>query len=565
MPDTPLFNRIGTKVLLRFFAAIIPLIGVIVYLNVYISRDAVDHACNLLSRAVFETAAEQDGLVSGLREMLRLVAGLKETRAPDIAALTATLVQIKQEKPFLANLFFCDDRGHIVASAAPGFVGLDASGRKYFKDAVRRGGFSFGQYVISRVTQQPLMHFSMPVYGAGHRLAGVLVAALDLGCYARLFDRLGVPRGGFLDLFDSDGQRLLRYPPEAGQALGRPMEAALHARLAAGRTATPFLTTGTGRDARILAFRTLRTESDDPEPYGTIVIGLPVTTAMATAHRRLYISTTVSIASVLAAIIVAVVLGRVVIVRRLRILADLVTAVEQDRLCPLPHDFGDDELGRLGRRFTTLSRDLYEKNQKLAETMSSLSREKARLEDVVGQLGQAQTELVRQANHDALTGLANRRAFNDRLGQELSRSRRYATPFSLVLCDIDDFKLVNDTFGHLAGDEVLRILAGRIRACLREADAAFRVGGEEFALILPATSGGQGLVVAERLRKAVAEAMAPLPDGDRVRLTISCGLADWLPELDAQKDLYKAADQALYQAKAQGKNRSARWTPQFTA
>ncbi|MGD9609116.1 MAG: diguanylate cyclase [Desulfovibrionaceae bacterium] len=550
------FDRIGFKVLFSFVAAILPLISIIIYLNNHIHQDAIGQACNLLSRAVFEAAAEQDGVVSELRDMLRRLAGLPAAQALDSPALEPVLRELKSQKPSLSNIFLYNSQGDLVASAVSGYGGFNADNRKYFQDALRRKGFAFGQYIVSKVTQTPVMHFSMPVYDKTQHPVGVLVAALNLDSYGRLFDKLGVPEGGFLDLFDGEGQRLLRYPGTTGRNLDRTMDPALRARIASGRGTGPFVEAKPGEGATILAYRQLRAEPADPQPYGTLVIGLPVAVAMSTANQRLCISGVVSAASVAAAILVAVLLGRVVIVGRLRVLADLVTAVEQNRICPLPHDFGHDEIGLLGRRFTALSRELHEKNLKLAETMETLSQEKGRLEAAVVQLGRAQAKVAFQANHDALTGLGNRRSFNEHFHQECARSRRSGSPFTLVLFDIDDFKVVNDTYGHWAGDEALRFLAGRTRDCLRETDAAFRVGGEEFALILPDTSGEQGLVLAERLRKTLAASLVPLADGGQVRLTVSCGLAACPGDVaTAGKDLYKAADRAMYQAKALGKNR----------
>ena len=555
-------RRIGLKVLGAFLAAIAPLIGIIAYCNIHLCRDALEHARDQIARAVSETAAEQDGIVAELREMLGLLASLDAAREPDLPDLTITLRQIKDKKSHLANIFLCDLQGIVTASAEPGAVGRDVRTCRYFRDPLRRDGFCVGHFSLSRMTGSPAMHFSCPVRDLAGRTTGVLVAALDLDGYARRFDHLSIPEGGFLELLDDQGRLLLRHPPAPDAVAGRPMPPALAAHLSAGQASGVFVDAEPGQDGIILASRRLRTDSGDPEPYGTMLIGLPLATAMETTNRRLRVSVAVSAASVLVAIALAVALGRVVIVGRLRVLAELVQAVERDQVCLLPHDFGDDEIGLLGRRFTALSRELHEKSQALAETLDRLRREKDRLETVVAKLGLAQSELVRRANHDALTGLANRRAFNALLVREITRTRRYGTPFSLALCDIDDFKVVNDTFGHWAGDDVLRFLAELLPTCLREADTAFRVGGEEFALILPATNGTQALAVAERLREAVARSPAPLSDGGAVRFTISLGLADCPPDLADGKELYKAADQALYRAKASGKNRSILWSPE---
>src|SRR5437899_713505 len=114
-------------------------------------------------------------------------------------------------------------------------------------------------------------------------------------------------------------------------------------------------------------------------------------------------------------------------------------------------------------------------------------------------------ELSDRAERDALTGLANRRALDERLEEELDRARRYRTHLSLVLVDIDDFKQVNDRYGHQSGDDLLRAFATALSGSLRELDLAARFGGEEFALLLPGTPSGGACIVAEQIRRLVSE------------------------------------------------------------
>ncbi len=127
-----------------------------------------------------------------------------------------------------------------------------------------------------------------------------------------------------------------------------------------------------------------------------------------------------------------------------------------------------------------------------------------------------------------------------------------------MLFDIDDFKKVNDGYGHQVGDEVLRQLGQLALAEVRAVDAAYRVGGEEFAVVLPHTEAAQAAVLAERLRERAAGLAVPLPDGGRVRFTISLGVAQARLGDAAIKDLFAAADDALYAAKRGGKNRTVR-------
>jgi diguanylate cyclase (GGDEF)-like protein len=161
--------------------------------------------------------------------------------------------------------------------------------------------------------------------------------------------------------------------------------------------------------------------------------------------------------------------------------------------------------------------------------------------------------VARQASTDGLTELANRREFEDSLANEISRAERFGGTLALILADLDNFKQVNDRFGHQAGDEVLRSFADILRETMRDIDVAARYGGEEFAILLPQTDIGGAEALAERLREAVeARAMAEVADGP-VTVTSSFGVASF-PEASTGLGLFAAADEALYRAKRAGKN-----------
>lgn len=158
-------------------------------------------------------------------------------------------------------------------------------------------------------------------------------------------------------------------------------------------------------------------------------------------------------------------------------------------------------------------------------------------------------ELDLAAMTDPLTHLANRRALLSRLDAERARAARTGQPVALVILDLDHFKAVNDRFGHSAGDRALQHVADVLTAACRTVDVAARLGGEEFAVLLPDTSGPAALTVAERLREAIA--MTPTADG--IRITASFGVAE-----DADEDdPLAAADEALYRAKDDGRDRCA--------
>ena len=176
---------------------------------------------------------------------------------------------------------------------------------------------------------------------------------------------------------------------------------------------------------------------------------------------------------------------------------------------------------------------------------------------VTEQLRRLNEELERLAVLDELTGIANRRYFNMVLEQEWGRAVRAVTPLSLILIDIDNFKGYNDRYGHLRGDECLRLVSDRLKAMMkRPGDQVARYGGEEFVIILAHTGANGAVAVAERVRQAVEEMAlehACSPTGRSV--TVSLGVATTIPDRHGSAgDLLAAADQALYEAKRSGRN-----------
>lgn len=165
----------------------------------------------------------------------------------------------------------------------------------------------------------------------------------------------------------------------------------------------------------------------------------------------------------------------------------------------------------------------------------------------------ARERLAHEAAHDALTGIWNRRAILDELRRELFRAARTEEPVSVVLGDVDNFKAINDNFGHGVGDDVLREVAHRVQKCLRSYDRAGRYGGEEFLVVLAGCGEEGGIAVAERIRQAVET--EPIVCG-KARLTVTLSLGVACSGHDASLDrLVRAADLALYRSKSGGRNR----------
>ncbi len=162
--------------------------------------------------------------------------------------------------------------------------------------------------------------------------------------------------------------------------------------------------------------------------------------------------------------------------------------------------------------------------------------------------------LYTAATTDRMTGLFNRYYFIDQLKKQVSYARRYKKQFVLLMGDIDDFKKINDTYGHQVGDEVLKYVAFKILSSVRENDICARYGGEEFIVLLPETDYENGLLVAERIRTSLLEE-AIEANGEEITITISIGLASFPEDSNLWEELIRIADKRLYKAKELGKNR----------
>ena len=167
-------------------------------------------------------------------------------------------------------------------------------------------------------------------------------------------------------------------------------------------------------------------------------------------------------------------------------------------------------------------------------------------------------QVQESATHDGLTGLLVRRTFRERLQEEVERGIRQSAPVTFLMVDLDRFKQVNDTYGHLVGDVVLREVATLIRGSVREMDLVGRYGGEEFGVLLPAADRELGIQIAERIRRTIESAPIRAYD-EEIHMTVSVGAALCPAQASEAEELVEKADQAMYRAKEMGRNRTVLW------
>jgi diguanylate cyclase (GGDEF)-like protein len=200
-------------------------------------------------------------------------------------------------------------------------------------------------------------------------------------------------------------------------------------------------------------------------------------------------------------------------------------------------------------------------NAELIEELSFLKQRLQELEHSESDRKQAE-EALRESEKryhelsivDVVTQLFNSRYFYFQLKIELDRSNRYELPLTLLLLDLDNFKVFNDAYGHVEGDQVLRRLGQVVKRCLRQTDSAYRYGGEEFTILMPMTTSKNGAVTAERIRTELKkENFSPAP-GQDVHVTVSIGLAQYKPQEDMKAFVHRV-DQLMYQVKNNGKDR----------
>jgi two-component system, cell cycle response regulator len=224
----------------------------------------------------------------------------------------------------------------------------------------------------------------------------------------------------------------------------------------------------------------------------------------------------------------------------------------------LPFSLGREQAGVFFLRTTPDEPMLTRDDVEFADTVIKAAVAAIRKAQVLETTKADKERLEELASRDPLTHALNRRALSDRLAMEVDRARRYGHELVLLMIDLDHFKSVNDTYGHLTGDEVLREMAALLQREIRTMDLVARYGGEEFVVVLPEQGEEGGMAFAERVRQRVAEhPLTPaVDDGSPLRMTISIGVATLqTPEVVTSEDLIARADAALYRAKAQGRNR----------
>jgi diguanylate cyclase (GGDEF)-like protein len=474
--------------------------------------------------------------VQAQREMTASIRAVLQVLARDYVAASASLdtcnrslFDLANNIPWIRWISIIGANGRVACAIDQKIIGVDVSDRAYFREATRTKNFVLSDYIVARVKQAPTLIAAYPAQNVDPAKNAVIAAAVDLEWVNKLMASLVTRPGSTMFLVDSVGTIVAGDTSMAswiGKAIDdTPLKKAVLTGEAGTVNATAF-----DRGPSIFAF------VEVPSTKARLVVGVAESDILGridrdirTAYVQLFIFT-------LLVLVAAWFVGEHLIVAPIRALAKKATQFGRGDLDVQP---GKEAWAT---EFVPLVTALDDMAAKLAE------RER--------ELREANEHLSTLVSVDGLLGLANRRGFDGRFTAEWQRASKLRSPVALMMIDVDHFKLYNDNFGHVLGDNCLRQI-GDVLASIAVEHSAFpaRYGGEEFALLLPGADQKTAVKVADQLRRTVETLNIVHPTAPTHSVTVSIGVASLVPRPgDDPGSLIEAADAGLYAAKRRGRN-----------
>jgi diguanylate cyclase (GGDEF)-like protein len=473
-------------------------------------------------------ADAQVEMINATRAVLAVVARAYATLTRGGQDCATFLAGFAIDVPWIRALSVAGPDDRIICSTRPRAVGLDVSDRPYIQDARRSSDFVLSDYLIERTSNQPAVMAAYPTLGKDENVNAIIVAAIDLQWVGRLSPLVEARAGATALLLDRNGTVLAEFP----QQLKRGQNFADHPLFREVFSRVDGDVTAAGFDGvrRIFAFTRLAGTD------ARILIGLDEAEALRRIDREIGIAYLQLALFGILTLLAAWYGGEQLIVEPIRALARTAARIGRGDLDARPN------AKKLAPEFVPLAAALTDMAIKLTERERDLRSANRHLEAL--------------ASIDGLSGLANRRSFDARLQVEWERAAGLKQPVALMMIDVDHFKLFNDNYGHLEGDQCLRVIAETLSAAASQSgDLAARYGGEEFVLLLPDTNLATALEIAGRLHHtvaalAIAHRLAPCG-----HVTVSIGVASLTPIAGSDPQaLIEAADSGLYAAKRKGRN-----------
>jgi diguanylate cyclase (GGDEF)-like protein len=480
------------------------------------------------------SADTQREVISSVETMLKSAAYIRASggvgRSCDILRASLPL-----HLPWIRSIMIVSKDGLVQCSTLNNLVGLDLSDREYLKQARETGGFVFSDFLFAKSNQRPIMMAAYPVSAINRAEDSIVVAGMNLDWMSKIMSNLGGRPGILAVLVDSAGVVLAAPADQAGM-IGRPLDAvpllsAVAEKVVGSDQPDGSLSFADGEGLkRIVHFVRI------PGTQSRLVVSIDESNVTAAINREIRTAYLELLLVCLFVLLGALVAAEKLIIRPIQMMVAMAKRFGQgDWSVRAARNRLPAEFVPLARAFNAMAAQLIERERELVATNERLT--------VI-------------ASIDMLSGLANRRGFQSRLDFEWMKAQQHGSELSLLMIDVDHFKLFNDSYGHPEGDVCLTRLGETLAGIAAETMGfAGRYGGEEFCLLVPNADSKRALEIGETVRAAVQNMAMPHCTSHYQTVTVSVGVACAKPNDKQQPgDLIEAADAALYAAKHRGRN-----------
>jgi diguanylate cyclase (GGDEF)-like protein len=481
----------------------------------------------LLNSARSNAEAQRE-MISSIEALLKTAAYSARIGASSGQFCAMIRASFNVDLPWITSLVVAGENGKIICSTLPNYDGLNLDDRPYFQNALQTNQMVLSSYVLSRATGQPALLAAYSAPPAQGEPQFVAVAGISLKWMTQLMNGLRNRPGVTASVIDAQGTVLAQS--DGSDTIGKRMTDPSLFNLLASEQSGSTTTSAPDGSRRALSFARI------PDTGLNLILSVDETRIVGDIDRDIRNAYLQLALVAIAVLLGAWMLGERLILRPIRVLTTMATRLGQ----------GD---------FSTRS-DRTTMPPEFAQLATELNVMASQLGERERELRASNNQLSVLASLDALSGLANRRGFDSRLGFEWVRAEHSGHSLALMMIDIDHFKLFNDTYGHLEGDACLRHV-GETLAMIADQITGFaaRYGGEEFSLMIPAINSQRAREIGEMVRRAIDQLNVPNKAAPLGYLTVSVGIAIGAPapDMDA-KGLVEAADAGLYAAKRRGRN-----------
>jgi diguanylate cyclase (GGDEF)-like protein len=495
----------------------------------------IAQATQEFSELAQHTADTQREVISSVETMLKSAAYIRASAGGVGRSCDIMRASVPVNLPWISSLMIAGGDGHVQCATRNELVGLDLSGRAYFKKAKQGHDVVFSDFLFAIATDLPIVVAAYPVSAIKDDSDAVIIAGVSLNWLSKIMGNLGGRPGISAVLIDSTGV-VLAAPSDEATMIGHSLDSIPLLSSIADKAIDSNEDKGSISFVAADGSRRIVNFARIPGTQSRLIISIDegkVTAAINRDIRTAYLQLGFVCLFVLLGALVA---AEKLIINPIEMMATMAKRFGQgDRTARVAHNHLPSEFVPLARAFNAMAAQLGERERDLIATNDRLTV---------------------MASIDMLSGLANRRGFQSRLDFEWMKAQQYNSNLSLLMIDVDHFKLFNDTYGHPEGDACLSKLGETLAGIAADTMGfAGRYGGEEFCLLLPNTDSARALEIGELVRGAVWDQALPHSTSAYQHVTVSIGVASTRPNDTLRPgDLIEAADAALYAAKHRGRN-----------